>query len=147
MADLFQDFTRSQILSDLPIATALAAGTIVKVGSTGWTTAADETEAQGILMVDAVAAPASDSDGVSVYSGGVVGAPAKIYVGSEGPVDVGDCECLTPVIDDADNYTVGSKVYVGNGILYSTAQNSGSAIGVVTGIDGERIKVSFKFVV
>lgn len=149
---LFQDLHRGQIISSSPIASALAAGTVVKLGASGWAAAADETEAQGVLMVDVVAAETEDSTMVNIYDGGITGMAAKIYAGDNGPVDIGDCVCLTPQIDANSSFTVGGKVYVGNGLLYDSPQNSGAAIGTVLEVETEgvttsRLKVSFKFVV
>jgi len=148
---LFQNLHPSQVISSQPIAAALSAGMIVKLTTSGYNIADDETEAQGILCVDAVAAPTEVTSMDNVYEGGVEGAARKIYVGKNGPVDVGDCVCLTPQVDPNSTFTVGGKVYVGNGLLYSSAQNSGEAIGTVLeveteGSDVSRLKISFKFV-
>jgi len=123
------------------------------LGSSGWAKATDETIAQGILMVDSVAAPTDDSASEGqpdVASGGIVGMPSKIYVGANGPVDTGPCVCWVPgalgpagVVDD---FAVGERVYVGTGVLYDEAKNSGAAIGTVLEIEDDRVLVNFKFV-
>ncbi len=147
MALLFQDIQRGTIVSSESVTAAMAAGMVVHLSATGWETADDETEANGILMVDVVAAETSDADGYGdVYADGITQMPAKVYVGKPAPVDVGNCVCLVPNLAD-ESFTVGGKVYVGAGFLYATAQNSGSAVGTVLDTDAERVKVSFKFVV
>lgn len=142
----FQNLYRGQLYSEQPTAEALAAGIVVSLGEDGWVKAADETKAQGVLMIGTVAAPAEDADGVNVLEGGVVETNSKIYVGSPATVDVGNCIVLTDLVAPSQEFELGDPVYCGNGILYKTAQNSGSAIGRVVGVEGaDEIKVSFKF--
>jgi hypothetical protein len=148
---LFQDLQRGQIISSQPIISALSAGMIVELTSTGWDTAADETVANGILMVDSVVAPDEETEMDYVYAGGQEGMARKIYVDKNGPVDVGDCVAITPQIDTGSTFAVGGKVYVGNGLLYDSAVNSGDPIGTVLEVETDgaatsRVKVSFKFV-
>jgi len=146
MALLFQDLQRGLIISSTPVNAALSAGTIVTMTADGWEAADNETEAQGILMVDVVAAPDEDSLGEgNSYAGGITDMNAKVYVGEVGPVDTGDCVCLVPNTARA-NFTVGGSVYVGNGLLYASAQNAGDPVGVVLDTDSERVKVRFRFV-
>lgn len=140
----FQDLQSGQIISNVDVASALSAGVIVKLGTTGWALADDETVAKGILMIDVVAAPTADASGVGdIYDGGVVEAPAKIYVGNPGPVDTGDPVCLVP--DPVSTFHVGDAVYVGNGLLYDSAQNSGSSVGTVLEVNTDSVMVRFKF--
>ena len=68
---LFQNLQRGQVISTEAIAAALSAGAVVKLTSSGWNKADDETEAQGILMVDSVAAPTDETSMDNVYAGGV----------------------------------------------------------------------------
>jgi len=143
----FQDLYRGQIYSEQPAAEALAAGTIVSLGADGWEAAADETVARGVLLVDVVAAPTDDADGINVYAGGITGTAAKIYVGNPAPVDTGDCIVLTSVVADAD-WSDDDHVYVGNGLLYNDAQNSGASVGRVLKYDStDEVKIKFRFAV
>ena len=150
---LFQNIHPSQVVSLAPVAEAMAAGLIVKMGSEGWEPADDETKAEGVLVVDSVAAPAGQDEMINVYADGVEGAARRIYVGKPGPVDVGTPVCITPNVGPGSSFTApGNKVYVGSGFLYSSAQNGGDPVGTVLDIekDGDsvsRLTVKFKFVV
>ena len=115
-------------------ASAMEAGTAVKLdGTNGWAAADDETTYDGILAQKTITKPTAYHLTVGTFAGGSfqVLSSEVAYVGDKVGVYYGPGQYDIDQVDSSVTFSVGDAVYVKDGYLHDTAQNSGDAIGFV----------------